>query len=388
MFWFLLIFFTVFSLIYLYLYLTKIRPLVKRRNLRKFIVTVFILLVFSPVFIRYTDQHLPPLFSKWLAFLVLIWIGFVLYLCVFCVVFDLIKLVFRWKTLTSKKILLGAVFLAVGFSVYSYYETLGLEVIRLQIRTDKLPPQVSRVKIMQISDLHLGPVLGQEKIELVKKVWEKEKPDLIVNTGDLVDGNMRKKDHLAEELAKITAPLGKYAVMGNHEYYRGWKQALEFIEKSGFKVLKDETEVIAGFLVLVGLDDRDCRYYKACSPGFDENTFLCKIPRDKFVLVLKHQPVVQKETIGCFNLMLSGHTHGGLYKGIGSFLVKLLYETDRGLKYLGKGSYLFVSKGVGTGGPPMRFLTPPDVVIIELINIKNEKQPEDRAVLLRERYKM
>ncbi len=388
MFWFILVFFTVSSLIYFYLYLTKIRPLVKRRNLRKFFVFLFSLLVFSPLLIRYADQYLDPLFSKWLAFLVLIWIGFVLYLCVFCVVFDLIKIVFRWEALTSKKILLGAVPLALGFSAYSYYETLGLEVIRLQIRTDKLPLQVSQVKIMQISDLHLGPFLGQEKIELVKKVWEKEKPDLIVNTGDLVDGNMRKKDHLAEKLAKITTPFGKYAVMGNHEYYRGWKQALEFIEKSGFKVLKDESEVVGSFLVLVGLDDRDCRYYKACSSGFDENTFLCKIPRDKFVLVLKHQPVVQKETIGCFDLMLSGHTHGGLYKGIGSFLVKLLYETDRGLKYLGKGAYLFVSKGVGTGGPPMRFLTPPDVVIIELINIKNEKQPENRAVLFRERYKM
>ncbi|WP_240702801.1 metallophosphoesterase [Thermodesulfobacterium sp. TA1] len=349
---------------------------------------VFVWLVVSPVFIRWADRFLEPIFSKWIAFVVLIWIGFVFYLFFFCVVFDLIRLIFRWKSLTSKKVLLGALALALGFSVYSYYETLGLEVIRLQVKTDKLPSHIEQVKIMQVSDLHLGPLLGKEKIELVKKVWEREKPDLILETGDLVDGNMRKKDYLAEELAKITAPLGKYAIMGNHEYYRGWREASEFIERSGFKLLKDQVEVVGGFLVIAGLDDKDCRYAKACTTDFDEIAFLSKLPRDKFVLVLKHQPLVKKETLGYFDLMLSGHTHGGLYRPIGSFLVRFLYETDRGLKYLGKGSYLFVSKGVGTGGPPMRFLTPPDVVIIELINLKKEKQPKSTAVMLREIYQI
>lgn len=326
-----------------------------------------------PVWVRLADKYLDPFTTKIIAFILLSWLGFILYLFFFCLIFDtlslLFKLLFRRKLFNSKKIFFFSFILSLIFSIYSYTETLGLEVIKLEFRTNKLPPHVKKIKILHLSDLHLGPLLGEEKIHLIKTVWEREKPDIIVNTGDLVDGNMRNRYHLAQMLRTLTAPLGKYAILGNHEYYRGWKEASDFIEKAGFTLLKNQAIILNKGLVIIGLDDEDCKYVKVCGSDFDPDRFLNNfLPKDNFILVLKHQPKVKKEILGRFDLMLSGHTHGGLYRYVGSFIVKLFYETDKGLKYLGNGSYLFVSKGVGTGGPPMRFLSPPDVAIIEIIN--------------------
>lgn len=371
--WFVIAFFAVSFLVYGYLYFTKVRPIVKSPFLRLLLISLILIAIPFPVWVRIADRYLDPSTSKIIAFILLSWLGFIIYLFFFCLIFDILsllfKLLFRRRLFNPKKIFFFSFILSLLFSIYSYTETLGLEVIKLEFRTDKLPPQVKKIKILHISDLHLGPLLGEEKIHLIKTVWEKETPDIIVNTGDLVDGNMRNRYHLAQMLSSLTAPLGKYAVLGNHEYYRGWKEASAFIEKAGFILLRNQAIKLNEGLIIIGLDDEDCKYARACVPDFDIDRFLNNLnTKNSFILVLKHQPKIKREMIGKFDLMLSGHTHGGLYRYVGSFVVRLFYETNKGLKYLGNGSYLFVSKGVGTGGPPMRFLSPPDVAIIEIIN--------------------
>jgi len=333
-----------------------------------------LILISSPAFLRYADKYASSQVSYLVALFVLFWMGISIYLVFFSLVWDTFKWfaqkIFNYQFSKNKEIFF-LFFLSLVFSIYSYLETKNLEEIHIKFKTCKLPEGVNKIKILQISDLHLGPLMGMDKISLVKEVWEKEKPDLVVSTGDLVDGNMGEKDELAEKLKKLKAPLGKYAILGNHEYYKGWKQAIYFTQKAGFKLLRDEIINVGNILYIVGTDDKTCKYFNVCNSNFDEVSILRKIPKDKFILLLKHQPEIRKEAIGLFDLMLSGHTHGGLYKFLGAHFMKKIYETDRGLKYLGEGSYLFVSKGVGTGGPPMRFLTPPDVAIIELINCKN-----------------
>ncbi len=209
--------------------------------------------------------------------------------------------------------------------------------------------------------------MGLDKIELVKKAVEKYKPHLIISTGDLVDGNMENRENFKSALREIKAPYGKYAIVGNHEYYRGIEKALSFTEEAGFKVLRGEIFEIENFLILVGIDDEDCKAFKKCKGPLNERELLKGLSKDEFVILLKHKPEVNKESLGHFDLMLSGHTHGGLYYPFGKWFLKLFFDFEYpGLHYLGKGSYLFVSKGIGTGGPPMRFLSPPDLAIIEL----------------------
>ncbi len=352
---FILTFFSLYLLMHLYLFLR----LPKRHPL---FALILLLTFISPIFIRLSDHYLSPELSFLTSFLALFWMGFLLYF----VVLDLIIRLFTKKISLSLSI-------ALLLSLYSYYETLKPEVLYLTIRSPKVPEELSPFRILQISDLHLGPVMGLDKIAWVKRAVQRFHPHLILSTGDLVDGNMENKAHLKEALRAIKAPYGKIAITGNHEYYRGIEKALAFTEESGFKVLRGESMEIGPFLIIAGLDDDDCRYFKRCQGPLDEKKLLEDLPEDRFVILLKHKPRINPSGLGLFDLMLSGHTHGGLYYPPGRWLLKYLFNLeDPGLHTLSKRSYLLVSKGLGTGGPPMRFLTPPDLIIIEL---KADKEP-------------
>jgi len=254
--------------------------------------------------------------------------------------------------------------LSLIFSVYSYIETLSLRVERYEIGTNKPLFNKERIKVLHISDVHFGRIMREDKLRLIQEVWLKEKPDIVFSTGDLVDGNPKKIEHIAQALRELPGPLGKYAVLGNHEFYRGVKHSVEFTEKAGFTVLRGRW-VDLGSIAIAGVDDEACRYFKACVEPIEEEKVLKDIPQDRFIILLKHRPKVKKEVIGKFDLMLSGHLHGGLYFPIGELILKRLYIAHQGLTKI-DGSFVHVSKGVGTGGPPMRFFTPPDVAIIEI----------------------
>lgn len=355
---FILTFFTLYFFMHLYLYF--------RLHNRHFATKLSLLLAFlSPLFIRFSDHYLSPSLSFLLSFSALFWMGFLLYF----VIFDLILRLFTKQLFFS----LG---IAIFLSLYSYYETLKPEVIYLTITSSKIPQKASPFTILQISDLHLGPVMGLDKIAMVKKAVQRFKPQLIVSTGDLVDGNMENKADLKSALKAIDAPRGKIAIVGNHEYYRGIDKSLTFTEEAGFKVLRGDIYAIENFLIIAGLDDEDCRYFKRCKGPLDERVFLKEISRDKFVILLKHKPKVNPSAHGLFDLILSGHTHGGLYYPLGRWLLKYFFDLEYpGLHSFTQGGYLFVSKGLGTGGPPMRFLTPPDLVIIELRTGKESSPP-------------
>jgi len=330
----------------------------------------------SPFLMRYADANLSPSVSYSVGFFALLYMGFLLYLILSFILFDLYSLlvkIFHWifginpLPRPSKAL---ALLLSLSLSSYSYYETLKPEIYHFRIETEKLP--VERIRIMHISDVHLGPVMGMDKIELIKKAYQDYKPDLLVSTGDLVDGNMKRKDGLARALKDIEPPLGKFAVLGNHEYYRGIDQAIEFTQSAGFRLLRGES-IDLGPLVLVGVDDDDCRFFNACKGPISEYELLKDHPKDKFILVLKHKPRVDKRAVGLFDLMLSGHTHGGVYYPVGKFIIPKLFDANAGWVDLGRGSFLFVSKGVGTGGPPMRLFAPPDMAIINIVK-KNPSQ--------------
>jgi len=368
--WFVLLFLTTYSLMHLYVFLRLIKPNLSRGK-SFFILLIFSLMVMSPILGRILDKRGDTELAYIITLTALLWMGFVVYVVVLTLLLDIYKgLVFLSKkflginplpTPSGRLSLVLITLLGFTLSAYSYYETLRLEVIRIEIESPKIN---RRIKILHVSDLHLGPVMGRDKIELIREVWEKEKPDIIVSTGDLVDGNMKGKEHLADMLKRLNAPMGKFAVLGNHEYYRDVYQAIDFTRRAGFELLRGEKREL-GEIVIVGVDDDDCKFFNLCQGSTDEEEILKALPRDKFVILLKHKPKINPNSVGKFDLMLSGHTHGGVYEPVGRFILRRLFIIDRGFVKLGD-SYVFVSKGVGTGGPPMRLLSPPDVAIVEL----------------------
>ncbi len=163
--------------------------------------------------------------------------------------------------------------------------------------------------------------------------------------------------------------MGKYAVTGNHEFYAGLPEALDFTQKTGFLLLRGQAHTLQNGLTIAGVDDPTGRF-QAPPNALPENKLLGEIPENQFVIFLKHQPIVDANSIGLFNLQLSGHTHNGQIFPFG-LLVRLVYKLNPGFTKLEKGSVAYISRGTGTWGPPVRFLAPPEVTLIEITTNKS-----------------
>ena len=245
-----------------------------------------------------------------------------------------------------------------------------IQTVRLELATSKLPPGTERVRVAQISDLHLGPWVGRELLrQIVDKVNAAE-PDIIVMTGDLADGPVEGHEEEAELLRQLNAGEGIFAVTGNHDYYDDIDGAVGFMEEAGMRVLCNEA-VEAGGLIILGVDD-DAHLIKSEWNLTLSEAAVLRLETEqqsKFLLLLRHRPIIEEGTKGHFDLQLSGHTHGGqLFPCLNSR--HILAHHDRGLKKLKCGGCLYVSNGAGYVGPPVRLLAPPEIVVIDIVREK------------------
>jgi predicted MPP superfamily phosphohydrolase len=254
--------------------------------------------------------------------------------------------------------------LALLFAAYGYVEALHIRTERLVLETNKLPPGVERLTVVQISDVHLGLIVRSHRLERILEAVRAAKPDLLVSSGDLVDAQINHLPGLQELLQEIRPQYGKFAVTGNHDYYAGLDRALEFTRGAGFAVLRGEARDI-GPIGIAGVDDHTGVYMLGERPTSDRDVLSALDPA-KFILFLKHQPDPHPGALGRFDLMLSGHTHQGQIWPF-RYFTRIFYPLNAGRYELGRGSILYVSRGSGTWGPPVRFLSPPEVTIIELV---------------------
>ncbi len=253
--------------------------------------------------------------------------------------------------------------LAAAFGVYALVEAAHIRVERVRIASDKIAAGAPPLRIAQISDVHLGLIVRRARARAIADLVRREHPDVLVCTGDLVDGDINHLEGLAEILRGIDAPLGKYAVTGNHEFYAGIDQALEFTRRAGFTVLRGESVTAANGLRIAGVDDPTAA---AFGLGLrSEADALGKTPSPGFTLFLKHRPWLSAASRGLFDLQLSGHTHDGQIFPFRLF-VRITYPLLAGLRALDGGGFLYTSRGTGTWGPPMRFLAPPEVTIFTI----------------------
>lgn len=253
-------------------------------------------------------------------------------------------------------------FLSLSLTVYGYIDALNIRTERIEIKSNKINRPV---RIVQISDVHIGLIIKGERLKRIINKVKEAKPDILVSTGDLVDGQTDRLDGLSELFQEINPPYGKYAITGNHEFYAGLDQALSFAEKAGFKILRGEALYLPELnLSIAGVDDPAGKGF-GLYRDIDEERLLAGLKPDSFILFLKHRPIVKKSSIGLFDLQLSGHTHKGQIFPF-SILTGLYYQKDSGcLKDL-NGCYLYVSRGSGTWGPPVRVFAPPEVTVIEI----------------------
>lgn len=260
---------------------------------------------------------------------------------------------------------LGGALLLSGLALFS---GLGpVPVKRVRIALPRWPASLSPYTIAQISDLHVGPTLGRRFVLGVVEKIERMKPDLIVITGDLADGSVKELASDLDPLSRLRARDGVYFVTGNHEYYSGVDAWVAFLRARGIRVLRNERVSIgeAGGFDLAGVED-----FHAHGPDPEHHPDLPRAlaGRDpgRPLILLAHQPraVVEASSLGV-DLQISGHTHGGQIFPF-HLIVNLTQPFLAGLHQLGR-AHIYVSRGTGEWGPPMRLLAPREITRIELI---------------------
>ena len=268
------------------------------------------------------------------------------------------------KGISAKYKLLFVFMLTSAMFCYGYFEAKDIRTVEISIQTDKLPGDTDSIRIVQISDLHIGRIFDPKQLIKAMDITGAASPDLIVLTGDIVDMDLREDEYFVKILGGVASPLGKFAVTGNHEYYAGFEQAVDFMRRAGYTVLHSDWRDL-GPLLIAGVDDPGRSVISKENEGYDLLSSLPDDLRNKFILFLKHQPHVHEDTIGLFDLQLSGHTHGGQIWPL-RYVVGLLHGAGQGLSSH-MGSLLYISNGTGYWGPPVRFLTPPEVTIIDVV---------------------
>jgi uncharacterized protein len=241
----------------------------------------------------------------------------------------------------------------------------GFDLRRVRVPLARLPPSASGYSIVQLTDVHVGPTLGRHFVEAIVRQSNELAPDMVVITGDLVDGSVEQLRDLVEPLRGLRARDGVFFVTGNHEYYSGADAWIAHLATLGVRVLRNERVAVRDAFDLAGVDDATAH---RMLEGHGQDVPRALEGRDplRAVVLLAHQPKALKDAVRCdVDLQLSGHVHGGQMVPF-NWLARLDQPVVSGLHRFGR-TWVYVSAGTGYWGPPMRVGSRSEVTRIELV---------------------
>ena len=252
-----------------------------------------------------------------------------------------------------------------GWGVWSAIRP--VEVKRVSVRLKKLPGSLNGLRLVQLTDMHIGLTIGRDFVEDVVRKVNALEPDIVAITGDLIDGSVEDLGSAVAPLGEIEARLGTFFVTGNHEYYSGADSWLAFLGTLDIRVLRNEHVELSkdGEVIhLAGVDDWTAHQF-GNGHGSDMARAMAGRDASKPVILLAHQPIQFDEARAHgVDLQISGHTHGGQIFPFG-LLTRLAQPFLSGLHQRGD-SQIYVSSGTGYWGPPMRIAAPAEITLIEL----------------------
>lgn len=258
---------------------------------------------------------------------------------------------------------------SLGVSGWGVHRAYGdPEITEVPVRLPHLPKALDGFTLVQISDLHVGDILGATFLTDLVQRCNALKPDLMAITGDLVDGSVEEIGQTIGLLQGLRSRHGSYFCTGNHEYYSGARAWCAALSRMGITVLRNHFVPIGepgASFDLFGVDDWGAQR-RGYGPGYDLARAVKGRDRERASVLLAHQPsnfdAVAAEGLG---LQLSGHTHGGQMFPF-TDLVRLRWPVSRGRAEIGS-STLYVSRGTGFWGAPMRVDSPPEIVKVVLV---------------------
>ena len=377
-----------------YFYLS--RKLFKNQNYSKKIkITIqlfLVLLTFSPIFgLMITRFFLLTVSIKY----VLSWIfytsfGFLSFLILFFLISDFFKLVINLSQkivqnskksvksqnnqisrrdffkLSTEKIVFSTAFLTSGIAIYEARKLSQVESVSVFLKN--LPPAWENTKIVQISDVHIGNTIMRGFLESIVEKVNSLNPDIITITGDMVDGSVKQLRNHTNPLQNLSSTYGTYFITGNHEYYSGALFWLDEFDRIGLKNLVNSHEILeknGQRLILAGVNDYTAHRF---IPKHKSNPFqaLKGTKKNDVKILLAHQPksIFSASKAGV-DLQLSGHTHGGQFFPY-NYLVDYMHPYVRGLHLHENKTWIYVNRGTGYWGIPMRLGSPSEITLLRL----------------------
>ncbi len=211
--------------------------------------------------------------------------------------------------------LAGVVPAVILVSAGMYWGLKTPEVVEYTIYVDNLPAEFENLRIIQLADIHADRLGGREKVQKIVDIANAQNGDLIVITGDFVDGRTSARGNDLMPLSGLSAPLGVYGVPGNHEYYSGYDEWMEFFRARGIVMLENSHVMLGENFALGGVTDPAAEHRGGVLP--DVAAAFAGVPENSFKLLLAHQPKVADAAVANgVDLQLSGHTHGGMVWGL------------------------------------------------------------------------
>lgn len=318
---------------------------------------LFWVVAFSLFFsIGLRDSSMPDWLLRTLFTVGSVWMVFLLYAVLALAVADTLKLTLPamghtlWYALPVSVVLL----------LYGYINYRHPKVERLEITLEHTIGE-SPIPVVAISDLHLGYGTGLKDLERYVELINRQRPDLILIVGDLIDNSLKplEREPFDWALSDLKAPLGIWMVPGNHEYISGMEAVADYLQRTPIRLLRDDVVQLPVGVQLVGRDDRSNRL---CQPL---DKLLANTDAKYPTIVLDHQPygLAEADSLGV-DLLLCGHTHRGQVFPL-NLLTDCLYEQSHGYRKWSH-AHIWVSSGLSLWGPPFRIGTRSDLAVIEI----------------------
>src|SRR5512143_502340 len=264
----------------------------------------------------------------------------------------------------------AAIIIGVLLSVIAMVQGTRQPVVQnYDVQLPGLPPKLDGTVIVGLSDLHLGSLRNERWLDERVSQVQAERPDIIVLLGDIFEGHGRPSKDLVLGLRGLRAPMGVWAVLGNHEFHGRDDGIVPLFREAGIAVLRNEKAIVRQGLVLAGVDDLTSNHRSGSNTDLITRTLTAQ--SSSATVLLSHTPRnADRAAKAKAGLMLCGHTHGGQIWPFG-YLVKRVYPLLAG-RYDVDGMTVIVSRGAGTWGPPMRLWLPGEIIRVTLRANKQE----------------
>ncbi len=311
-----------------------------------------------------------------------LWLAAMLYFFLLVVLIDMLRLIHHfipffpgWITANMEKtrlFLLWGSLVLVGFVVLGgFINARNPRVKTLEIHIPKKAEGINTLQAVVMSDIHLGTLVGNRLFNRVAEKVKALSPDIILLPGDILDEDLQPvlRQNIGNTLRQLRAPMGVFAVMGNHEHIGGASKAVEYLESHGITMLQDSVVKIKNSFFLVGREDHD-KARLGGNPRASLDSLMKLVDPDFPIILMDHQPFhLEESALLGVDLQLSGHTHHGQLWPL-QLLTKARYTISRGYGKFGD-MHAYVSNGVGTWGPPVRVGNRPEILHL-LIHFNEE----------------